>query len=120
MAEVIVSRLARNDLVHIHDYIRDELSNPDAALRIMVQLKQAMESLQSMPERGKPWTPYWPSIRNTAFWSAATTASSTCTTASRSRLCGCCTPSRITCGRCFCHKKPSLMGRLCYLLPERV
>jgi len=54
MAEVIVFRLARNDLVHIHDYIRDELSNPDAVHRIMVQLKQAMESLQSMPERGKP------------------------------------------------------------------
>ena len=53
MAEVIVSRLARNDLVHIRDYIQNELSNPDAALRIMAQLKQAMESLQTMPERGK-------------------------------------------------------------------
>ena len=54
MAEVNVSRLARNDLVHIRDYIQNELSNPDAALRIMAQLKQAMESLQTMPERGKP------------------------------------------------------------------
>ena len=54
MAEVIVSRLARNDLVHIRDYIQNELSNPDAALRIMAQLKQAMESLQTMLERGKP------------------------------------------------------------------
>ena len=54
MAEVIVSRLARNDLFHIRDYIQNELSNPDAALRIMAQLKQAMESLQTMPERGKP------------------------------------------------------------------
>ena len=54
MAKVIVSRLARNDLLHIRDYIRDELSNPDAALRIMAQLKQAMESLRAMPERGKP------------------------------------------------------------------
>ena len=54
MAEVSVSRLARNDLVHIRDYIQNELSNPDAALRIMAQLKQAMESLQTMPERGKP------------------------------------------------------------------
>ena len=54
MAEVIVSQLARNDLVHIRDYIQNELSNPDAALRIMAQLKQAMESLQTMPERGKP------------------------------------------------------------------
>ena len=54
MANVIVSRLARNDLLHIRDYIRNELSNPDAALRIMAQLKQAMESLRAMPERGKP------------------------------------------------------------------
>jgi plasmid stabilization system protein ParE len=54
MAEVIVSQLARNDLVHIRDYIQNELSNTDAALRIMAQLKQAMESLQTMPERGKP------------------------------------------------------------------
>ena len=54
MAEVIVSRLARNDLVHIRDYIQNELSNPATALRIMAQLKQAMESLQTMPERGKP------------------------------------------------------------------
>lgn len=54
MTEVIVSRLARGDLIHIHDYIRDELSNPDAALRIMRLLKQAMYSLESMPERGKP------------------------------------------------------------------
>ena len=54
MAEVIVSRLARNDLIHIRDYIQNELSNPAAALRIMAQLKQAMESLQTMPERGKP------------------------------------------------------------------
>ena len=54
MAEVIVSRLARNDLIHIRDYIQNELSNPAAALRIMAQLKQAMESLQTMPECGKP------------------------------------------------------------------
>ena len=54
MAEVIVSRLARNDLVHIRDYIQNELSNPAAALRIMAQLKQAMQGLQTMPERGKP------------------------------------------------------------------
>jgi plasmid stabilization system protein ParE len=54
MTEVIVSRLARNDLLHIHDYIQSEQSNPDAALRIMAQLKQAMQSLQTMPERGKP------------------------------------------------------------------
>ena len=54
VAEVTVSRLARSDLVHIRDYIQDELSNPDAALRITARLKQAMQSLQSMPERGKP------------------------------------------------------------------
>lgn len=54
MAEVIVSRLASKDLINIRDYIRDELNNPDAASRILLELKTAMESLRSMPERGKP------------------------------------------------------------------
>lgn len=54
MAEVIVSRLARNDLIRIRDYIQSELSNPDAAQRIFARLKQAMQSLQTMPEQGKP------------------------------------------------------------------
>jgi len=54
MAEVIVSRLARSDLVRIRDSIQSKLSNPDAARRIMARLKQAMQSLQTMPERGKP------------------------------------------------------------------
>ena len=31
MARVIVSKEARNDLISIRDYIRDELCNPDAA-----------------------------------------------------------------------------------------
>ncbi len=44
MMEVIVSRLASNGLIHI----QSELSNPDAALLIMTQLKQAMKSLPPM------------------------------------------------------------------------
>ena len=54
MGKDIISRLARNDLLDIRDYIRDELCNPDAAERILQQLRKAIEGLQDMPERGKP------------------------------------------------------------------
>ena len=54
MAKVIVSREARNDLINIQTYIRDELLSPDASKRILGELKKAMISLQDMPERGKP------------------------------------------------------------------
>ena len=54
MARVIVSREARNDLVSIRDYIRDELCNPDAARRILAQLKKSVSSLEHHPGRGKP------------------------------------------------------------------
>ncbi|MBR0462864.1 MAG: type II toxin-antitoxin system RelE/ParE family toxin [Clostridia bacterium] len=53
-ANVIVSPAARNDLIGIRDYISDELANPDAALRILKQLRNGIESLQNMPERGMP------------------------------------------------------------------
>ena len=54
MAKVIVSREARNDLINIQTYIRDELLSPDASKRILGELKKAIISLQDMPERGKP------------------------------------------------------------------
>ena len=54
MAKVTVSKTARNDLVQIRVYIRDELSNPDAARRIINMLRQNIEKLADMPERGKP------------------------------------------------------------------
>lgn len=54
VASVIVSPAARRDLIAINDYIRDELANPDAALRILRLLRYGIESLQDMPERGKP------------------------------------------------------------------
>ena len=54
MARVIVPREARNDLVSIRDYIRDELCNPDAARRILAQLKKSVSSLEHHPGRGKP------------------------------------------------------------------
>jgi len=53
MPKVTVSLTARKDLVSIHGYICDELDNPDAAKRIMSMLRKGIESLQSMPERGK-------------------------------------------------------------------
>ncbi len=51
---MIVSPAARRDLTGIHDYISDELANPDAALRILKLLRDSIESLRDMPERGKP------------------------------------------------------------------
>lgn len=54
MAVVTISRAARNDLIQIRDYIRDELTNPDAAHRIVHLLRQQVEKLAVMPERGKP------------------------------------------------------------------
>ena len=54
MAKVIVSQEARNDLIGIRQYIREELDNPDAAARILGMLKKRMLALSEMPERGTP------------------------------------------------------------------
>lgn len=54
MARVVVSRAARSDLLGIRDYIAVELSNPDAAARVLAELRAAMEALRDFPERGKP------------------------------------------------------------------
>lgn len=51
---MIVSPAARRDLIGIRDYVSDELANPDAALRILKLLRDSIESLRDMPERGKP------------------------------------------------------------------
>lgn len=52
MPTVIVSREARKDLVGIHEYVSEELNNPDAALRILRALRKSIDALNSMPERG--------------------------------------------------------------------
>ena len=44
MARVTLSKEARRDLVSIRDYIRDELSNSDAAKRIIACLKKSVQS----------------------------------------------------------------------------
>ena len=54
MAEVLVSKEARKDLVGIHAYIQDELENPNSAKRILEMLKRNISSLTAMPLRGKP------------------------------------------------------------------
>ena len=54
MPKVIVSREARRDLEGIRAYIRDDLANPDAARRIIGELKKSVLSLSSMPGRWKP------------------------------------------------------------------
>ena len=54
MPHVIVSKEARNDLVSIRAYIHDELCSPDAARRILAELKKSISSLEHHPGRGKP------------------------------------------------------------------
>ena len=76
VASVIVSLAARRDLIAINDYIRDELANPDAALRILRLLRDGIESLRDMPERGKPLTRSSPSTPISAFWCVRTIACS--------------------------------------------
>lgn len=51
---IIVSKEARKDLVLIRQYIREELCNPDAAVRIIGMLKKSMASLSDFPGRGRP------------------------------------------------------------------
>lgn len=54
MFRVIVSKAAQRDLVNIRNYIRDELCNPDAAGRIIRELRTAVQDLRSSPNRGRP------------------------------------------------------------------
>ena len=54
MIKVTVSKEARKDLVNIHRYISEELENPQAANRIIHELRSAAEDLQLFPRRGKP------------------------------------------------------------------
>ena len=54
MARITVSREARKDLISIRQYIRDELCNPDASVRIIAQLKKSISALVSFPGRGRP------------------------------------------------------------------
>ena len=54
MAKVILSREARKDLQAIRVYIRDDLQNPDAAASTIQALREHIQSLEHMPERGIP------------------------------------------------------------------
>ena len=54
MATVTISKAAQKDIVHIREYIRVELANPDAARRIIRELRESIQALSEMPERGKP------------------------------------------------------------------
>lgn len=51
---IIVSKEARKDLVLIRQYIREELCNLDAAVRIIGMLKKSTASLSDFPGRGRP------------------------------------------------------------------
>lgn len=54
MPSIIISKEARQDLLSIHAYIRDDLANPEAARETMKGLKSCIHTLSHMPERGKP------------------------------------------------------------------
>ena len=54
MPKLVVSKAARNDLIAIRQYIRDELENPTAAVRVIRSLKDSMERLKEYPGIGKP------------------------------------------------------------------
>ena len=57
MAHVTVSKEARKDLVGIRDYIRNELCNPNAAHRIITDLKNSVLSLSNAsPDEDARWT----------------------------------------------------------------
>lgn len=54
MAKLIVSPMARADMREIGDYISQKLRNPDAALRMIRKLREAMLPLREFPESGAP------------------------------------------------------------------
>lgn len=53
MTNVRISGAAAKDLISIRDYIRNELNNPTAAVRIIRELKKAILSLADFPGRGR-------------------------------------------------------------------
>lgn len=50
--QIIVAPKAKEDLQAISTYITEELSNPDAAKKLMQEMKAKIASLSEMPERG--------------------------------------------------------------------
>lgn len=62
MAHINVSREAARDLISIRDYIRDELSNPSAAARIIKELKKVSCLLPIFPAAVSLWTRCWQCI----------------------------------------------------------
>ncbi len=49
---IAVAPKAREDLLAINAYICEELNNPDAAKKLMREMKAKIASLSEMPERG--------------------------------------------------------------------
>ena len=50
--KLIVSREAAADLERLHEFLREQ--NPDAAQRAVSVLADAVDSLATMPDRGRP------------------------------------------------------------------
>ena len=57
MTKVVVSPLAKADMREIGEYVRRKLSNPSAALGLILQFREAIASLRDFPESGSPLLP---------------------------------------------------------------
>lgn len=54
MATVVLSALARQDLLDARHYIESELQNPAAARRIVAKIFESMQLLKQFPAAGTP------------------------------------------------------------------
>lgn len=57
MVEVVISPLAKEDMAQIAEYIRRELSNADASLRLLRLFRETILRLRDFPELGAPVLP---------------------------------------------------------------
>lgn len=49
--EVYISKVAKNDIVNIYNYIKINLMSPDAAINKVRKIESSIEDLNFMPER---------------------------------------------------------------------
>lgn len=49
--KVYMSKVAKNDIVNIYNYIKINLMSPDAAINIVRKIESSIEDLNFMPER---------------------------------------------------------------------
>lgn len=49
--EVYISKVAKNDIVNIYNYIKINLMSPDAAINTVKKIEESIKDLNFMPER---------------------------------------------------------------------